>query len=230
MAKTVLITGANRGIGLGLTTEFLKNGWSVIAAARNPDGARDLWELETYHAKMLKLIRLDVSDIESIQNLSNILQNVPLDLLINNAGVLPDGAADINTVTASQLQQAFQINTIAPLLVTQACLKNLRLAKPGVVATITSRMGSIADNTSGGYYAYRSSKSAVNMVMTSLAHDVKEVIPVLIHPGWVQTDMGGRSAPTSVHESQSGIYRVLTSIDETKRGAFLDFRGDPLPW
>jgi len=230
MVKTVLITGANRGIGLGLTTEFLKNGWSVYAGARNPNGARELWELETYYPKALKLFELDVTSEASIQGIEGVLANQPLHVLVNNAGVLPDQSLDIGTITAKAMYQAFQVNTVGPLLVTQACLKNLCLAKPGVVATVTSRMGSVTDNTSGGYYAYRASKSAVNMVMTSLARDVKDVIPVLIHPGWVQTDMGGNSAPTSVHESQAGIFKVITGVEERHRGTFLDFRGESLPW
>ncbi len=230
MAKTVLITGANRGIGLGLTTEFLKHGWHVIAGARNPNGARELWELEGYYPKALRLIEIDVGDSHSVANAKKVLGDLPLNILVNNAGVLPGGEASFQEVSEANMLKAFQVNTLGPLRVTQIFLNNLVKEKDSVVATITSRMGSIADNTSGGYYAYRTSKAAVNMVMKSLSQDFEELIPVLIHPGWVQTDMGGKGAPTTIHESVAGIYQVLTGLKPEDRAAFLSYKGERIPW
>jgi NAD(P)-dependent dehydrogenase (short-subunit alcohol dehydrogenase family) len=228
--KTVLITGANRGLGLGLAGSYLAKGHHVIAAARNPDGARELWELERDYGNRCKIVGLDVTSDQDLKRLAKDLAGAPLDLLINNAGVLPHSGAPFPKVTADDLMKAFTVNTIAPLRALQELLPNLLAASQPVVATISSKVGSIADNTSGGMYAYRISKTAVNMMNRSFALEYPKIIAVVLHPGWVQTDMGGANAPTTVADSIAGLTQVIDKLTPKDSGRFFDFRGTELPW
>ena len=228
--STVLITGANRGIGLGLTRLFLSAGYQVLAAARNPDGARDLWELESEYKGRCRLLSLDVADPTSIKQLARELRGQRLDILINNAGVYPDAGLTFDRLTTDDFMKAFTVNTLGPIQVTQALLPNLRTGTPRVVAVVSSRMGSIADNTSGGAYAYRISKAAVDMFVKTLSNDEPDLIAVALHPGWVKTEMGGSAAPVEVDDATAGLYHVLTSLKPGDTGRFIDFTGKDIPW
>lgn len=229
-AKTLFITGANRGIGLGLTRAFLAKGHTVHAAARNPDGARDLWELESDFGPRCRIHQLDVAREGDLQKVASELKNTPIDILINNAGIYAEAQVSFDKVTADSLHKAFAVNSIAPLLVTQKLLPSLKASPEPVVATITSKMGSIADNTSGGAYAYRMSKAAVNMFNKSFAADHPGVTAVVLHPGWVKTDMGGKQAPTEITESAEGLMKVILKLTTKDSGKFFDFSGQSLPW
>lgn len=227
--KTALITGANRGIGLGLTEQLLSKGWEVIATARNPDGSRELWETERDYGKRCQIEELDVTSDADLKRLAAKLKGRPIDLLINNAGVMPERDG-FEKVSADAMLKGFTVNVLGPLKVTQALLPNLKAGTHPVVGTVTSKMGSIADNSSGGYYAYRVSKAAVNMVNKSFAVDFPEIISVVLHPGWVKTAMGGDQAPTSVEESTQGMLQVLLGAKPEDSGKFFDFRGKEIPW
>lgn len=226
----VVITGANRGIGLGLTKKYLSAGHTVWAACRNPHGSRELWELERDYGPKCQVIELDVCDTSNIAALKTKLSNVAIDLLINNAGVFPEGSKDLVGLDSDNMMKAFKVNTIGPSLICQALRENLEKAELGKVVNITSKMGSIADNTSGAYYAYRISKAALNMFNKSFAIDCPKIMSVVVHPGWVQTDMGGSSAPTTVEESVDGIFNLSMKIGKAHSGKFYDYQSKEIPW
>lgn len=229
MTKTVFITGSNRGIGLGLVHHYLATGSTVYAAARSPEACRDFWELERDYGTRFRPLSLDVTSEADARNAAASLASEPLDLLINNAGVLPKNRT-FEELPFDDMRQAFEINVLGPMRVTQRLLANLQAAKRPVVATITSKMGSITDNTSGSYYAYRTSKTAVNMFIKSFALDHPKIATVLLHPGWVQTEMGGKGATVSVRESVAGLTKVIADLSPEGSGRFFDYKGQELPW
>ena len=225
MSLDVLITGANRGIGLELARQMQARGDHVIAACRNPAAAEEL------NALGVRVEELDVTDGRSVSRVAEVLHEVGLDVLINNAGVgvrsQPLGETDYE-----QFSRFVDVNTLGPLRVVEAMLPALRRGQRKLIANMTSRMGSIGDNTSGGSYAYRASKSALNMVTRTLALDLagEGVTCVVLHPGWVQTSMGGQAAPTTVEDSVAGLLRVIDGAGSTESGEFFDFSGQHLPW
>lgn len=230
MTLTVLITGANRGIGLGLTEKFLREGHTVIAATRNPDGSRELWEIESHYKSKFSIVELDVTDEASLRAAERHLKDKPIDILINNAGVAPESRAPFSEVHRSSVAKALQVNAIGPLVTTQTFLPNLGKGHRKVVATISSKMGSISDNQTGGAYAYRMSKAAVNMFTRSLAADHPDLCAVVLHPGWVQTDMGGTGAPLTVGHSVNGLYHVIVNLKKEHTGRFFDYEGKEIAW
>lgn len=228
--KTVLITGANRGIGLGLVSKFLAHGHSVIATARNPDGARELWEFEHSYPSRCRILELDVLDDKSIKKLAQTLKGEAIDILINNAGYLASPGGGLADLSEVELTKSLNINTIGPVKVTQALLANLQAAATPVMVAISSKMGSLADNTGGGYFAYRMSKSALNMFVRSFAIDFPDITAVTMHPGWVKTDMGGAMAPTTIEESTTGLFKVISNLKPADSGRFIDFCGKDVAW
>jgi NAD(P)-dependent dehydrogenase (short-subunit alcohol dehydrogenase family) len=212
----VLITGANRGIGLEFARQYAADGWQVIATARG-----EAPELERLG---VRVERLDMRDFAALERLPERLGAEPLDLFIANAGMTAaprvDSAAD-----AEAALEVLAVNAVAPTLLARALAPSLA---GGKLAAITSRMGSIADS-SGGWLGYRASKAALNAFWYALSRELS--IPlVLFHPGWVKTDMGGPDAQVPPPESVGGIRRILERLTMADTGAFLDFRGDPIPW
>lgn len=225
MGQTYVITGANRGIGLELTRHLIDRGDRVIATARQPILANELQALG------VKVEALDVTDPNSVRRFAAGLAREPVDVLLNNAGI-GVGGAPFEKLDIDTMADYFQVNTMGPLRVTQALLPNLRLGKSKRIAQLTSRMGSIDDNESGGAYAYRASKAALNMVNKSLSIELaaRGFVCVVLHPGWVQTDMGGNAAPTTVAESVAGLVQVLDDLGPQHNGGFYDFHGQEVPW
>ncbi|HEY1381994.1 MAG TPA: SDR family oxidoreductase [Dongiaceae bacterium] len=222
---TVLITGANRGLGLEFSRQYAADGWHVIACCRDPKDAPELKKLKTeVHA-------LDVTSQESIDHLAKTLKGKPIDVLVNNAGThgdrRPFGETDV-----ALWKQIFAVNTIAPYQVLAALLDNLVAGAQKKVVNISSKVGSIGDGPSGGSYAYRSSKTALNMVMMNAAHELRNhgITILLIHPGWVQTDMGGPSAPVTIEQSITGVRRIIDKATPAETGHFYDYTGRQLPW
>lgn len=231
MARTVLITGSNRGIGLGLTGYFLKKGDTVIATARDPQRADKLETWRKQFPQTLKVVTLDVSDTTSIENLPAALKGISqIDILINNAGVYLDDDQSFEELSFEMVERTWETNTLGPMRITRALLPLLKKATAPKVVGITSQMGSIADNHSGGYYAYRISKAALNMFHKSLALDFPAFQCVVLHPGWVQTDMGGAHAAVTVEDSVAGLARVIEGLQPSDTGRFLNFRGNEVPW
>jgi len=231
--ETTLITGANRGIGLEFSRQLAEDGWCVLACSRDLEKSDALNKLAAEYPERITLYALDVTDHGQIEKLSQTLANKPIDLLINNAGVFPD----INDRSFGQTDydswaHAFLVNTMAPLKMAEEFIAQITQSSRKTIVTITSKMGSVADNGRGGSYIYRSSKSAVNMVIKSIAIDLKsnDIISVLLHPGWVRTDMGGPSGLISVEQSVSGMLSVIREVTSADSGKFIAYDGQIIPW
>ena len=231
MSHSVFITGTTRGIGLELTRQFLDTGSKVFAGARNTESDA-LQSLKAAHGDQLQLLTLDVTDNTQITKAAAALAGQPLSLLINNAGLFRSRSDDVESLSDKTWLQEFHVNAVAPFMVTRALRGNLAAADNALVAMISSKMGSMADNTSGGAYSYRSSKAALNAVTVCLAQDLAGdgTRVVALHPGWVRTDMGGANAPVDASQSASGLRKVMIGIDETQNGGFFDHTGAAIPW
>lgn len=230
--SNVLITGANRGIGLEFTRQYAEAGWQVFACSRHMD-SEALNKLADQHTGKVRLFTLDVSDKEQIEKLAQQLSDTPIDVLINNAGIYPGGNKEnFGTIDYDAWVKAFQVNTMAPLKMAESFIENVAKSSEKKIVNITSKMGSIDDNTSGGYYLYRSSKTALNMVVKSLSLDLapRGITTVVLHPGWVQTDMGGSHAPTPPERSVAGMRSVIAGLSQKDSGKFYDFNGQEILW
>ena len=217
---TVLITGANRGLGLEFARQYSADGWEVVATARQSSP-----ELESLG---LRVETLDMRDLGAVAGFDGGVES--LDLLVANAGTYgPKDAA--SEQDAQSWLETVAINAVAPYLLARALLPAVERAGGKLVA-ISTRMGSIADNSSGGFLAYRASKSALNMAWRNLALDVRPrgLVAAMLHPGWVQTRMGGPSAPLDPETSVSGMRRVIAGLGPDQSGSFLDYSGAVVPW
>ncbi len=221
---TVLITGANRGIGLEFARQYAADGWTVIGTARRPAGAEELAALD------VEIMQLDVTDRESIAALASALDGRPIDMLINNAGIFPR-VSQIENVDADDYMQTLAVNTLGPVLVTQAVMPNLREGELKQVVNITSGLASIGQN-SGGFYGYRESKAALNMFTSTLAAELGDdgFIALALHPGWVRTDMGGANANLSPEESVSGMRTVIAGLTAEHNGRYFGYDGSEVAW
>lgn len=231
--RTTLITGANRGIGLEFSKQFVADGWRVFACSRNPEKSDALNKLAAMYPDQITVHTLDVADHEQIKRLAQNLANKSIDILINNAGVYPGPKeSSFGEINYDAMTHAFIINTMAPLRMTEEFADHIKRGNQKIIVTITSKMGSVADNSRGGSYIYRSSKSAVNMVMKSLSIDLRSIgiIAVLLHPGWVRTDMGGANGLISTKQSVSGMRNVISQISLVDSGKFFAYDGQIIPW
>ncbi|GAB2176835.1 SDR family oxidoreductase [Dongia sp. agr-C8] len=224
---TVLITGANRGIGLELAKQYAGDGWSVIATARDPKQADGLKALKGD----IRIEALEVTDEKQIAALAKALKGTAIDVLLNNAGMLTGYESFGDTDTKSWLQ-TLHVNSIAPLKLTEALVEHVAASQQKKVAAITSGMGSIGTHASTGAYAYRSSKAALNMVMVTAANELRSrgISVAVISPGWVRTDMGGAGAPLDVKQSAAGIRKVIDKLKVGISGQFFNYSGENLPW
>ena len=224
-APVVLITGANRGIGLELAREYSAAGWQVIGTARQPETAKELRALGA------EIMQLDVTDQDSVDRMARDLDNRPLDMLINNAGIQLL-MWKLEDVDVGKFDRMLAVNTVGPVRVTRALLPNLRSGKRKLIVNMTSDISSIADNKSGGFYGYRESKTALNMFTRSLAAELGPdgFICIALHPGWVKTDMGGPNAPITVRESVHGILKVVDKLSPADNGTFLTYAGERMAW
>lgn len=224
---TLLITGSNRGLGLEFVRQYAAEGWRIYACCRTPATAT---ELNALASKTVTVHALDVGDFGAIEALAAELKGVAIDVLINNAGVFGDGSP-LGSVNYEVFRKTLEINTLAPLRMVECFLPHIDAGGHKKIAHVTSRMGSIADNTSGGRYAYRSSKAALNMVNKSLSQDIgSRATTVVLHPGWVATDMGGASAPLDPPESVTGMRSVIGDLSPEDSGRFFNYDGAELPW
>ena len=227
----IVITGAGRGIGLELTRQYLARGDAVDAAVRDPARATELQALRAGSAGVLRVQALDVRSDASVASYAEALPPGPVDLLINNAGVMGE-LSGLEGLDFDDVRETFEVNAIGPLRLVRALLPRLRDSGVRKIAHITSKMGSIDDNTSGGAYGYRMSKAALNMASRSLSIDLGRdgIMSVVLNPGWVQTDMGGRGAPTPVEASVEGLIAQIDALTPDRSGRFFDFRGAEVPW
>ena len=222
---TVLITGANRGLGLEFARQYAADGWHVIGTARNPQRADELKALS------VEVATLDVADPESIDALASSLEGRPIDLLINNAGIFPR-VSSIEEIDFDDYSRTLAVNTVGPVRVTRALLPNLRASDMKTVVNITSRLGSIALTDNGVFYGYRESKAALNMFTRTLANELKPdgFTCLTVHPGWVQTDMGGENANLTPAESISGMRAVIAERGPEDTGTYWSYSGEEVPW
>jgi len=227
----ILLTGANRGLGLELAHQYAKDNWRVIACCRDPENAHNLKQLAT-DMPQLTLHMLDVQNADHLQSLADSFKEQPIDILLNNAGVYGQKDAYFGNTDSDRWLNTFKINTIAPMKIMEAFVDNVAASEIRIIASMSSKMGSIADNSSGGSYVYRSSKSALNMVMASAAIDLQPrgITSVILHPGWVRTDMGGPNGEMSVEESVTAMRRTLAGITAKDNGCFFEIDGSIIPW
>ena len=246
MARTALVTGANRGIGLEFVRQLLVRGDHVVAACRHPGKASALNTLAGEHPGRLHVLPLDVADAKSRASL---LHDLPLvlgddgriDLLLNNAGVLHSGER-FGHVEQAMLDDSLRTNAIGPFLLAQALVPLLCDVAPGhaddtgsprtVIANISSQLGSIANTTRFGTPSYAISKAAQNMASVLLARALAErgIVVLALHPGWVQTEMGGAQAQVTPADAVAGLLQVIDGATQAQSGSFVDWRGEPLPW
>jgi NAD(P)-dependent dehydrogenase (short-subunit alcohol dehydrogenase family) len=222
---TVLITGANRGLGLEFARQYAADGWQVIGTARQPAAAAELNALD------VRVLPLDVTDPESVAALASALDGHPIDLLINNAGIFPR-VDSLSEADFDAVAWTYAVNTIGPMRVTRALMPNLKLGEARQVVSITSGLGSIANNTSGRYYGYRESKAALNMFTRTLAAELADdgYTCVVLSPGWVRTDMGGPNANLSPEQSITGMRSVIAKLTPADSGTYWNWNGETLPW
>ncbi|MBN3562521.1 SDR family oxidoreductase [Aliamphritea spongicola] len=229
--STILITGTNRGIGLELTRQFAASNWRVLACCRQPQHASDLQALAAQYSN-IELFELDVTDYAQVAALSDQLKDTPIDILLSNAGSYGPKGYGFGDVNPQAWRNVLETNTIAPLMLAQAFVSQVAASRQKLIAVISSKVGSIADNQGGGGYIYRSSKTAVNQVVKSLSVDLApmNISVVSLHPGWVQTEMGGPNALISTTESVNGLQQILLQAGPDQSGQFLEYNGNTIPW
>ena len=227
---SVVITGANRGIGLELVSQYLADDWQVDACCRRPELATQLAGLALNST--LSIHQLDVANPESVKKLSLALLEQPIDLLINNAGIYGGERQSFGDIDYDQWKQVLDVNTLGPYRVSTALANQVGNSERRLMVNVSSAMGSIERYTTGGHYIYRSSKAALNMVTVNLAHDLRSrgITVLSVHPGWVRTDMGGSSADISTQTSAAGLRQLISNSTIDDSGRFFSWDGSALPW
>jgi len=223
---TVMITGAARGLGLEFTRLYAARGWKVHACARKPDGLKGVKGDVQHHP-------LEVTDYKAVKALAKKLEGEAIDILICNAGIGGHGSPgqDFGTFDAAEGHKIFEINTVAPLMMAEAFADHVARSQQKKMIAITSVLGSLANNN-GGRYFYRASKAALNMEWNCLAKDLaaKGVTCVALHPGWVQTDMGGPTAPLTIDQSVPAMVKAIDGFTTKHNGRYIQYDGAELPW
>ena len=229
---TVLITGASRGIGLEFVRQYLADDWRVLACCRNPASADKLTALAAASDGRVTVHALDVDDAGNARGLAAELDGTAIDVLINNAGITGHRDNGLGSMDYEAWEAALRTNVLGPMKVTEALIDLLLAGEQKKLVTISSRMGSIGENAAANAITYRSSKTAVNMVMSCLANGLadKGVTAVCFHPGWVQTDMGGPNAAVTPEDSVTGMRQVIGKLTPRDNGTFRNFDGGKIAW
>lgn len=231
-SSTYFITGCNRGLGLEFVQQLLARGERVIATCRDIATATDLTALTLKHSGQLSLVEMDVSDEASMREAVALLNDEAIDVFINNAGVYGPRDANFGNVDGPAMAEVLYTNAVAPVLLTQLLIDNVRKGSGKKLVYVSSKMGSIADNGRGGSYIYRSSKTALNSVVKSLALDLapEGIATATLHPGWVRTDMGGPNGLIDAPESVSGMLNVIDGLSVANTGQFFSYDGSTIAW
>lgn len=228
----VLITGASRGIGLEMVRYGMDQGWEVLACCRHPFQAEKLLSMAQLSNGRVSVHLADMSELATLQALAYELRNEAIDMLINNAGVYGSDRNSFGQVDVHDWLETFKVNSIAPLKMAELFVEQLSMGQAKVIACLSSKMASMADNGSGGSYIYRSSKAALNAVVKSMSIDLadKAIKCVALHPGWVKTEMGGPNAEISTRESVANMFAILRALQAEDSGRFIDIDGSDIPW
>ena len=230
---TLLLTGANRGIGLELTRQYAADGWQVHACCRSPETAKELLDLSAQSAEQIHVHQLDVCNDQQRSTLVQQLSGQPIDTLFNNAGMYGNwDYQGFGSSNAVEWENVFRTNVIAPMQMMETFVDNVAGSELKIIANMTSKMGSMDDNSGGGSYIYRSGKAALNAVGKSAALDLagRGIKVALLHPGWVQTDMGGPNGELTVVQSASMLRKNLAGMTEADNGRFMDIDGLTIAW
>jgi NAD(P)-dependent dehydrogenase (short-subunit alcohol dehydrogenase family) len=237
---TVLVTGAARGLGLEFVRQYAAGGWRVLACVRDVAKATELDRIVRESPASVSAHRVDVADGALVAALAAQLHDQPIDVLLNNAGTMGAQSFATHGVAVQRFgnsdfadwEQVFRVNVLGPMRMAEAFVEHVAASERKVIATLTSIVGSVASNRSGGMYAYRSAKAAANAVMKSMALDLapRGIVAVPIHPGWAKTDMGGANAPVAPAESVAGVRRVIDGLTPERAGRFWQYDGTELPW
>lgn len=228
---TVLITGANRGIGLELFRQYASDDWQVIGTCRSIAHAKDAAALADTHDKVT-LHELDVTNDAAIGALATQLDGTAVDVLIMNAGVMDEHSMQLGQLQAEGFLHVLNVNVVAQAMCLQAFSPHVAASERRVIVGMGSFLGSMALNGDGGGYSYRASKAGMHAIMVSASHDLREqgVTAVVMHPGWVQTDMGGKDAMISTKTSVSGMREVIAGLTSKDSGRFLTYAGEEMAW
>ena len=229
---SVLITSANRGLGFEFARQYAADGWRIYAACRDPASASELHRLADATKGEMTLLGMDVTDLTSVKAAAKRLEGQAVDVLINSAGITGRPGQKVGNIDYDSWANVLDVNTLGPMRVSEAFVDHVARSSRKLIVTITSGMGSIADNTSGGSVAYRSSKAAVNMVMRTLAIDLapRGISCVLVNPGWVRTDMGGSNATLSPTESVKTLRHLIDGFGPAQSGRFFHYDGHEYAW
>ena len=230
--QTVMITGASRGVGLEFVRQYDADGWRVFACCRTPGQADELTGIANRSDGRVTVHQLDVDQAASVSALKAELGDQPMDVLLNNAGIMGQRNAARGDIDYDAWQGCFTTNVLGPMRMAEAFADNVAASAQKKLITISSRMGSIGETQATNSIVYRSSKAAVNMVMKILANDLgpQGVIATSFHPGWVRTDMGGAGADISAEESAGGIRRVIAGLRAADNGGFGNYDGEVIEW
>lgn len=229
---SALITGANRGLGLEFARQYLADGWQVYAACRDPSAAAELHRMAEASSHKLSILALDVTDPASVKAAAGKLDGQAIDLLLNNAAIGGPRGQTVGNIDYEAWARVLDTNTMGPMRVSEAFVDHVARSERKLIVTLTSGMGSLADNRSGGSFAYRSSKAAVNMVTRSLAIDLarRGITCVVVNPGWVKTDMGGPHAASTPAESVMRLRDLIKTLGPAQSGKFLNHDGREFDW
>jgi len=228
---SIIITGTSRGLGLEFARQYAEADWRVYACCRAPKNVPELRSLTTRYPN-LSVHGLDVTDHQQIDALAGDLAPEPIDIVLNNAGVAQDGGEMFGDIDYDAWLDSFRVNSIAAAKMAEAFVIQVARSEKRLMVAVTSLMGSMSDNRSGGYYPYRSSKTALNAVMKSLSVDLKprKIGALVLHPGWVKTDMGGSNAEITPEVSVHGMRKVIDGFTLKDTGKFFNYDGKELPW
>jgi len=238
---TILITGTSRGLGLECVRQYAELGWNVLACARNPGASPELQALATTHAGRVRLLLLDVEDHTAIDKLALELDVTAIDVLLNSAGTMGSGSFTKDGLAFGSFghsdyqdwEKLFRLNVISPMKMSEAFVGHVGRSSQKKIVTLTSMLGSVANNRIGSLYAYRASKAAVNAMMKSMAIDLGKshgIAATALHPGWVRTDLGGPRADIDVETSVAGMRKVIAALTLETAGRFWVYDGSELPW
>jgi NAD(P)-dependent dehydrogenase (short-subunit alcohol dehydrogenase family) len=227
---TVFITGANRGLGLEFVRQYAADNWRVFASCRDLVHARELQQLAQY-SDSITLLQLDITNFLQLRQIAEKYTDLSIDLLINNAAIYGDNDP-AGEISLDPMKQAFLTNTLAPLKICEAFQENIAKSHLKTIVAISSKMGSISNNNSGGSYPYRTSKTALNMIMKNLSIDLKNknIKVFILYPGWVKTEMGGQNATITPEHSVANMRLLLARLTERESGNFYDYLGNTIEW